>query len=898
MKFSSLKEWKTRAVYFYLAVFSVIIVSRFFKMFVMLGSRLGLSSGQELICGYAAYFLAAVFTGLAVYKTADEETESPKQKISIPKLLNLLLKALTNGLALLAVLNLLGLIKVSIPVSETAGFAKYIPSMIISILQSLAVGVCLLFFAVNLLNEKQSLADRLKKTLKGLHFAAFFGGMYFIATFLYSGLAEVMVAGYGKSATVLGYMAKLLILTIPVFILLVIPFYFLVNYANKTSKAEEIKTEETPKKIGSEAVESTDVEEIKADENTTKKGAPALFKASAALQNLILGGAAAVLLIVLYLISGLTGEKAEDVAVSKANEPLVAVILNLEEGQYTEAMAAMKNAEALNLAWRAFADELNSKLESAYLQAPENPQIQLLRAVLTSEEKEIAEPVYDLLKKDPEDEVLMYSYLLAAKGAEDEDRELVKQILIKQITADNYSCSYILPGKLSAKQRQNIATRLEEMPIEEYKNGDLMICAELITKKLAVGHYSADLLNEMFAAAEQYPEYYGVQFIALSELSGYGTSIDGYGTDYRDTYYTDARPLIAKAVALAERFLELSRKMIDSEEDLDEETKKYQMAQKVLSVSQVYLNLGQYEKAYELLQKGVEEYGNEDLMIYQLIECCLEFEENEAARDYLLKLYNNGQKDVMVITDLAIVYNRLDDIENSLKYACELTKMAINDTENEKLGRMLISLVDVYIYREHRLAYFPKKTKAAEVYSPGEWDNYLDKIKDDYPLLAELIYIEYGYSKTWLLDTDERIETYRDYENRIYALIEKYPKLSTGYYLLAKFLGDTSIAKEEANKEALNQGVINLELSLGYYAEALKIDPYFESCWFDMATIYDYLGDYNRTYECALMTLCVSDGRYIKPPSTSQHDMTTTTRYKAFELIDACEKYFEKEEQE
>ena len=509
-------------------------------------------------------------------------------------------------------------------------------------------------------------------------------------------------------------------------------------------------------------------------------------------------------------------------------------------------------------AWLAYLDDDLETLTQLSEKMPDVDQIFILKLYqqANSENEKnsdaVRDQLMDKLNENPDSTYWYHIYLeLVPAKSGDPVREY---ILNRLITSENFVKGIVTPADMTKEDEKRIEDGLDEATLlevrERFVTSSLKV--ELLDARSKYQRDYDEALAGIFAMAEQYaddPE------LDLYPVNARGDSYEDFRYDVRArTFLEENGQNVAEA---AKRYDRIRMEEIEQDEDLTDEEKTLSLIDLKFYVANTMFECRQINETQKYLEEALKTVDS-DLLSDLLLTTALINLYYDTARPILEKKLMQEPDSYSYEMEGALFYYRTREIEKSLECAVKLAEIAGKEDAEAESGAALMAIVDTYVYGDHSLTdqkvpdgtigldretnYSSQRGKTIYTTFTKEQKEIVQKSD----LLSELLEYEYFYSRSGSslqreVDRDAYLETL----DKLEKLIAKYPKVSAGYYILAKLYGVYSYERMKYAPE-----VLNLERAEELYLKCLEIDENQPVVWYTLSGLYDHIEEYEKCYQC------------------------------------------------
>ena len=705
--------------------------------------------------------------------------------------------------------------------------------LVVDILQA----VCVLWLLIQAADAGQrTVKEKVRAIGAGWLTVLCFAVSYFLTKYIYIWLLAEYVQGFGKSRTVVTYLTKVMLLAALAGLAMFPSFLFMLRKVRKM-----IPT------TGSDAAQTQGVAKGTAAGGDKAGG---LFK-----NRLVTAVVFAAIPVVGIVTLKIVGSSLE---YDNSEYVLNDIVWSLDDMEYRNLyndyygiLRDLNNLEAVVDGWKAYINEDTETLEKLRNEYPDLGQVEILldyaQAADGDNLDDIQRRILDLLNETPDAANLNFAYLrlipkdMDANGAAKFDDDEVRSYIVNRlIAADYYRHENVTPYDLSEKDLERIEDSLDgdivTIARERYMNAQMK--AELLETNELLGKGYDDGVFKMLQYAEENPDNFAVQKTAIEmAVSAYA----GYRKDVR----TSSKNLGEEVVEPAKRFDELSEKFLEYADGLSDDEKNAIREAVKIDIATLLYECRQLDSMEEYLKEAVRKVDSQQLSDFLMLAAIYN-RDYETARPLLDANLKEYPDEMGFVSLQAILSYREGNIDQSLEAAVKLAELAVREDADPKAGAELLAIVDTYVCGDHTLQNGgdTRELRGRRIY-PDKLTEEQKQIIAKSELLSTLLASEDIYERGGtILATPQWRDQYGDAEQKLEAIVAKYPKLSATYYILGKFYGNYS------DGDRYDTGFINLDKAEAMYKKCLEIDDQQPVVWFTLGGFYDHVGKYEESYQC------------------------------------------------
>ena len=846
------------------AILSLTMLPRVLRALWMIQKQAELSDfqvGLSTVIGYAAAAICAYFTASAttiVKKDAMQEIKPVAKRKRLKYLLPILG---TYGFWILfeeAFRNFLGrqIFLEKFELIYEGSFIAVLPRVTLMFLLDVILAIFLMLFLKRSSEEASAqempavmfpFKDMLHTAWKNLLPELVFALSFFVSKLVYNLLFMSFIRGFGKSGTVVSYLTKLLLLALLVFLIMAPSFSWMRGKA-LSGIAQASAMAGTAEKTAEEASANTDAHSRMSAE-WQKKVLP-----------LLAGAVVPIVLLILLKVVGRVQEPAgSDYVLNDIAYYTDSARAREYQEDYIGILRDLDRLDALTAGWRAYLNEDTETIESLADGIPGTEQLEILLLYAQAKDKQtigvVQEKLLDNLYRDPDDLRWYFMYLQLipkdGKGLEKKEAksnaEIRSVIVNKLVAADYYRHENVTPYDLTQKDETRIAEKLSDETLAMVR--EQFLTAQMKAKVLEIkdgyetNYYKR--VNEMLEFADENPENFAVQEETINIVE------EAYGK-YREevNWQSKSKYLSEDIIEPAKRYGEILENYLETRTELTEEEKNLLLAESKYEVASVLYRCRQLEELQEYLTDAVKSVDSELLTDFLML-AALYNKDYATARPILEANLKNHPEEMRFVSLMALMSYREGNIDQSLQYAIKLADMAVAEDADPTAGFELLAMVDTYVYGDHTLKSTGEEAKqrGKKIY-PYKLTEEQKEMLAGSELVSTLVECEYTYWQGGnLLARAETRPQYREAQEKLEALIQKYPKLSTPYYILGRLYGNYS------EGERYDDSCIDLEKAEELYRACLAIDEKQPVVWFTLGALYDHIKRYEECYQCNEMVL-------------------------------------------
>ena len=466
--------------------------------------------------------------------------------------------------------------------------------------------------------------------------------------------------------------------------------------------------------------------------------------------------------------------------------------------------------------------------------------------------------------------------------------------MILNLAAGNrFNCGAILPSELTKAEKKEIAKSIEENNDISDNYADRLAVWKLLELYVERNGVDQEVADRSLELAKEYPESDAVREAVFMVLDECLLTTDGRMTLFSRHFANgivfgmmdaasedkDSFAMNELAIRCAQRFILnynadsdriggdralarekvyplilnfdcLFEKKLDNDRELSDDEKHEARVISILDMAQVMTDMDMSAELQEYLEnsmKTVSDTRVEDMLGAVAVKNA----DYITALPIMERQYKENQDDLELTMELAILYYRMGDITKSLEKAVSFTEGMKSPEILEKkpqLGTDFTALIATYITGDKSVV---DKNMGKHCAYKAFTDEQMEIVNRS-DLFSSMLDCEYRYQYrlfAYLTETGGT-EDYRKLEKDALAFTEKYPLLSTGYYLAGRIFGhyERGFRDDEEGRRAQAE-LLDIDKAIELYQKCLSFEDDQPAVWYSLALTLNH----EERYEEALV---------------------------------------------
>lgn len=498
------------------------------------------------------------------------------------------------------------------------------------------------------------------------------------------------------------------------------------------------------------------------------------------------------------------------------------------EDRYLEASALLDDFYSEIYAWRGILGEDESYIELAK-EHMDNPQVgYMVNWYEVKSHKDISGFRNKILSGEADvSDIFAYLEGLKEAKASGEDKLIRNDLILSLALMEKYNDDAINPYSLSNREKTKLEEALSNYEMLADSFLEYRVAAEIIVR----GSVDEEVRTLCYELADTHPEDLMLQKMAFNACRQLGMHDYDYSNRSIGMKYLHA-------------YDELFESVYDYDNGRQSLTEEDYILEK-LEMASYYIEMNLYDELIEYLNQALKKVEAEEFYDY-LSLAYAEMGDSQKALEYLEKIYIT---DMSAINDADLLfrfgenYIRNHQYQKGIEAFGHMSEVILAMEEPGEYNTYLASAIAM-------LGNGDKRVDGTErsIYKYDFSDDDREALAN-YEYLNTMVELEFNY-RNWsnVYVKEEELKKLSALDK---LLSEKYSNIAYGWYLLAN-----QYYQLESYEEAVE-----------YYKKSLEVyddQPY---CWFSLATLYDYLGDYPNSRRAAEHVILLQhDNSHLNDP--------------------------------